>query len=133
MNQLTLKKQKVNRTTSNHWLPIQADLKYSAIDFDINKVCKQNQHQRRWILCIDLESNDVQGLAKHVDHGKLLRVNGEGKPISFEKIMTTLQRGNCSTVIIGSAHFSQSQLAILQRCAEHGRTECIIKRQNRLH
>ncbi|NMP16643.1 hypothetical protein [Thalassotalea sp. Y01] len=126
MNQQLLNKDAILNGHNNRWLTITSPENAQAMTQDLALLCQHNQQQKRWILCVDSDDLDIQPLAEKIDCSKLLRVNGQHQPLAFEKIATTLLRGNCSTVIIWDQTFSESQLQMLQSCAKHGNTECII-------
>lgn len=93
---------------------------------DILNVCKRNQLQKRWILCVDGKEAYVQQLAKNIDKSKLLRVNGHHQPIGFDKVARALLKGNCSTVILCETNFTTEQIDILKGYARQGNTQCIL-------
>jgi len=86
-------------------------------------------------LCVDSEESDLLELAKSIDTSKLLRVNGQNKSISFDKIQRTLLKGNCSTVVLCESKFSAQELRSLRICAKRGNTQCIVvnKQKPQLH
>lgn len=95
---------------------------------EIAKICRRNQQQKRWILCINSNNKQLKQLAEDIDTSKLLRVGGHHN-ISLEHIKQTLLKGNCSTVVIYHSNFAHKQLMELQHCAQIGNTQCIISTQ----
>ncbi|KGJ99613.1 hypothetical protein [Thalassotalea sp. ND16A] len=111
---------------NNPWFKVETVNDDAFFSADLAKVCIKNQQQKRWILCVDGDDSRVQSLAKSIDKSKLLRVNGQHQPIAFDKIARALLKGNCSTVILCDPQLSEEQLLMLQSCAKHGKTECIV-------
>lgn len=123
-------KQINNKFNSTHsWDGIALTNSSQADRDNLLNVCKINQRQKRWILCVDGKDADVQQLAEYIDQSKLLLVNGQHRPIAFDKIARALLKGNCSTVILCEENFSKKQIEKLKTCAQHGNTQCILLNQ----
>ena len=125
----------IDNNYNNPWFQVRS---IDSNDFYTNELiekCTKNQQQKRWILCIDGDEMCVQSLAANIDRSKLLQVNGQHQPVAFDKIARALLKGNCSTVILCDPQFTEQQMLMLQSCAKHGNTECIIinKSKKNLH
>ncbi|MDG1734105.1 MAG: hypothetical protein P8M49_04075 [Thalassotalea sp.] len=119
----------------NNWLSVENNNSNTFFADKLVKVCQSKQQDKRWILCVDSEESDLLELAKSIDTSKLLRVNGQNKSISFDKIQRTLLKGNCSTVVLCESKFSAQELRSLRICAKRGNTQCIVvnKQKPQLH
>lgn len=119
----------------NPWVKVEQAHSSSFYRDTLAKVCLKNQQQKRWVLCVDGDDDDVLTLADNIDKSKFLRVQGHHQPVAFDKIARALLKGNCSTVILNNPQLTDSQIIILHSCAKQGNTECIIvnKTQPNLH
>ncbi len=125
-NNMLAKETSSNMIKRNAWLRIENNKSNRFVSNELIDVCRTQQQDKRWILCVDGNDSDVYQLAEHLDSNKLLRVNGQHKSVGFDKIQRTLLKGNCSTVVLCDPDFTAQQLRSLQICAQRGNTKCII-------
>ena len=120
---------------NNPWVKVKQANSAKFYGETLAKVCLKNQQQKRWVLCVDGDDEDVLTLADNIDKSKFLRVQGHQQPVAFDKIARALLKGNCSTVILNNPQLTDSQIILLHSCAKQGNTECIIvnKAQSKLH
>lgn len=108
------------------WHTVENNQKCNKFTSEIAQLCMTNEQDKRWILCVDGNDSEVYRLAESVDKSKFLRVNGQQNKIPFDKIQSTLLKGNCSTIVLCDPAFSPQELRTLQLCAVQGQTKVIV-------
>ncbi len=121
-----LESQAAISTPINNWLKVTNITEIGHHKDKISSICRKYQQQKRWILCVNGNDQQMRQLAKQVDKSKLLRVNGQKSDVSFEQIKEVLIKGNCSTVVLYQSAYNQQQLLTLQQCAQLGNTQCVV-------
>jgi len=100
----------------------------SKLANELLSVCKQHQHEPRWILLIDPQKDDIDALNKEtkINQQKLLRINSTKVTLTSQNIIKTLANGNCSVIVLCGNKFNAKQIATFKAQAKYSRTECIV-------
>jgi len=95
-------------------------------------ICQQHHLNNKWILMINPEDLSLSQLAEtsEIDTSKILKVNTNKSKVALKNIEKALSKGNCSAVILCNASLRKEEIFKLNRCAQEGKTACIVLKQN---
>lgn len=91
-------------------------------------ICQSHYSDNKWILMInpEHESLDQLSMMGKINPEKILKVNANKVNVSLEHIKNTLLKGTCSAMILSNAHYNETELQEISRCAAQGKTQCIF-------
>ena len=84
---------------------------------------------------INPEDNSLNQLAaaNKINTNRILKVNTNKSKVDIKNIESALAKGNCSAVILCNASLKHEEMFKLNRCAQQGKTACIVLRKNELN
>lgn len=121
-----------NKEPISSWVNVQAaDNKEQIYDL-YNDICQQHYDKNKWILMINPEDEMLESLGKgnEIDVSNILRVNTPSQKMNIQHIKSALIKGNCSAIVLAENYFDKEEIAELTNCAEQGKTQCVIIKNN---
>jgi len=91
-------------------------------------LCQQHHLENKWILMINPENQPLEELAAtaKINAKRILKVHTNKTKITLSSIGSALCKGHCSAVILCNPALENEELSQLTRCAQQGKTACIV-------
>jgi len=120
--------------TSSAWLDIRNINNEANLSKQYADICQKHHLDNKWILMINPEDNSLNQLAKanEINTSRILKVNTNKSKVDLKSIESALSKGNCSAIILCNASLKHEEMFKLNRCAQQGKTACIVLRKNEL-